>query len=281
MGYPNIKKLNAQFKALGLFESIDMYFEIFGSLLHNLHILDLFCESTDNEEVKEICNDYNSNYLTFIRSTDIIKRKICEETYYKTPNDNGLVTYLKSGYNNKAEELFMYESTLGERNNQGEGIFNFIEYWKKTCNVLENELNKIMALFSTTINETPIDPPTNQPQQNTPQNNNEEQVILRQFTNEQIEILKTYFTAQFKGMGNNINYFEHLLIDLKKDREGVEYAKIAKLIYESRKSVAGFKTKPFTQWYETFCNLMGIRKCQYRISRIIIDDIIRREFYYL
>ena len=104
----------------------------------------------------------------------------------------------------------------------------------------------------------------------------------RQFTSEQIDILKTYFVATFKGMGQNTNHFEeNLLIDLKKNRVGIEYAKIAKLIYESPKSVTGFKKKPFSQWYETFCILMGIEKCKYKKSQITIDDTIKREFYYL
>lgn len=116
-----------------------------------------------------------------------------------------------------------------------------------------------------------------EPQQIKPPQNH-----IRQFTDEQIDILKSYFVSTFKGMGNSANYFdENLLIDLKKDREGIAYAKIAKLIYESERSVKGFKTKPFSKWYETFCNLMGIKKCQYRISRIIIDNTIKSEFYYL
>ena len=89
---------------------------------------------------------------------------------------------------------------------------------------------------------------------------------LHQFTDEQIEIMKSYFLAPFKGMGCNQNYFdENLLIDLKKIRTGIEYAKIAKLIYESPKSAKEFKKEPFSTWYEIFCNLMGIRKCKYRI----------------
>ena len=104
---------------------------------------------------------------------------------------------------------------------------------------------------------------------------------IRQFTEEQIELLKSYFVATFKGMGNNTDCFEYLLVDLKKDRKGIEYAKIAKLIYESPKSASKFKPKSFSQWYETFCNLMGISKCKYRKSQIKFDNAIRSEFYYL
>ena len=105
---------------------------------------------------------------------------------------------------------------------------------------------------------------------------------IRQFTDEQIELLKSYFVAAFKGMGNNMNYFdENLLKDLKKNRVGKEYAEIAKLIFESPKFKTEFKTKPFGSWYKTFCNVMGIKKLQYRPIQIEIDDAIRSEFYYL
>ena len=104
---------------------------------------------------------------------------------------------------------------------------------------------------------------------------------IRQFTKEQVTLLKSYFVAAFNGAGQNINYFDDLLVDLQKKRDGIGYAKIAKMIYESPKSVGEFKSKPFEQWYETFCNLMGIKKLQYRISRIIIDNAIRSDFYYL
>ncbi|MDL2297314.1 hypothetical protein LJC68_09745 [Bacteroidales bacterium OttesenSCG-928-B11] len=105
---------------------------------------------------------------------------------------------------------------------------------------------------------------------------------IRQFTDEQIDLLKSYFVAQFKGMGNNTNYFDdNLLKDLKKNRSGIEYAKIAKLIFESSKSQKEFKKKPFSKWYDTFCNIMGIEKCKYKKSQIRLDDTIKGEFYYL
>ena len=105
---------------------------------------------------------------------------------------------------------------------------------------------------------------------------------VRQFTAEQIELLKSYFSPNFKGMGGNLNRFEeNLLIDLKKKRTGLEYAKIAKLIYESEQSAPKLKEKPFTTWYETFCGLMGIKKCTYRLSQINIDERIRNDFFYI
>ena len=111
---------------------------------------------------------------------------------------------------------------------------------------------------------------------------------IRQFTDKQIELLKSYFVSTFKGLskfqdvGKTTNYFDdYLLIDLSKNRNGIGYAKIAKLIYESPKLKKEYKEKPFEQWYECFCHLMGVKKCQYRKSTIIIDDAIQREFYYL
>jgi len=104
----------------------------------------------------------------------------------------------------------------------------------------------------------------------------------RQFTAEQLDLLKSYFVSPFKGMGNNVDYFnENLLLDLKKNRTGIEYAKIAKLIYQSTKAVKTLKEKPFSQWYKTFCNLMNIEQSKYKPSQITIDDTIKREFYYL
>ena len=105
---------------------------------------------------------------------------------------------------------------------------------------------------------------------------------FREFTDEQIELLKSYFTAKFKGVGTNLNHFnENLLFDLKIKRVGIDYAKIAKLIYESTVFKPEFKEKPFEKWYETFCIIMGIKKCQYRKSQIFIDKAIKNEFYYL
>jgi len=105
---------------------------------------------------------------------------------------------------------------------------------------------------------------------------------IRQFTEEQIELLKGYFIPAFKGAARQINFFDdNLLIDLKKNRTGIGYAQIARLIYESPQSDKGFKKKPFEQWYETFCIIMDIKKLQYRKSQIIIDTAIRSEFYYL
>jgi len=105
---------------------------------------------------------------------------------------------------------------------------------------------------------------------------------IRQFTEEQLELLKSYFSHNFKRKICGINYFDdNLVIDLKKNRVGIEYAKIAKMIYESPKSEKEFKDKPFSQWYETFCNIMGIEVKTYKPSQILIDDNIKCEFYYL
>lgn len=105
---------------------------------------------------------------------------------------------------------------------------------------------------------------------------------IRQFTDEQIDLLRGYFVAKFKGMGNNCNYFDdNLLTDLKKNRSGIDYAKIAKLIYESPNAKKEFKNKPFSQWYETFCSIMRVKKCKYKTSQIHLDEDIKKEFYYL
>jgi hypothetical protein len=104
---------------------------------------------------------------------------------------------------------------------------------------------------------------------------------FRQFTDEQIDLLKSCFVATFKGVGNNINYFEeNLLIDLQKNRTGKEYAEIALLIYRSDKFSKAHKGKPFANWYEMFCNLMEIERTKYKPSQLDTDNV-KGEFYYL
>jgi hypothetical protein len=112
------------------------------------------------------------------------------------------------------------------------------------------------------------------------------QTVMRQFTDDKKELLKTYFISTFKGMGNgNVNYFdEYLITDLQKNRTSKEYAQIALLIYQSDKSVRPFKEKPFAGWYNTFCNLMDIKKCDYKPATLTKDvkfEHLKREFYYL
>jgi hypothetical protein len=105
---------------------------------------------------------------------------------------------------------------------------------------------------------------------------------IRQFTDEQKDILKSYFIASFKGMGKIVNYFEeYLIVDLMKHRTGIGYAAIAKMIYESNNVTNSVSSMPFSKWYSKFCNIMSIEKRTYRISQIKITDKLKSEFHYL
>ena len=84
----------------------------------------------------------------------------------------------------------------------------------------------------------------------------------KELTPEQIEKLKSYFIPQFKGIGNNTNYFENLLIpdlnNIIKRQKAKECAMIAAIIYDCRY----FKStnKPtFNNWRNEFYNIMGIK----------------------
>lgn len=84
----------------------------------------------------------------------------------------------------------------------------------------------------------------------------------KELTPEQIENLKKYFISQFKGIGNNTNDFENLLIpdlnNIIKRQKAKECAMIAAIIYDCRY----FKStnKPtFNNWRNEFYNIMGIK----------------------
>ena len=93
------------------------------------------------------------------------------------------------------------------------------------------------------------------------------------------ERLKSYFNAQFKGMGNNENYFDNNLIpDLQLPMTGREIATVALIIYESRKMIN--KPNSFNSWYFEFCQIMGTKKLTYKPSSLN-PATMRRRFYYL
>lgn len=72
------------------------------------------------------------------------------------------------------------------------------------------------------------------------------------------EALKRYFTAAFKGAGNNnINYFKYLIEDIKKVRNPKEAARMALIIYESDKMIKTQKPNTFKEWYRSFCDMTG------------------------
>jgi hypothetical protein len=71
--------------------------------------------------------------------------------------------------------------------------------------------------------------------------------------------LKQYFCAAFKGMGQNLNYFDTMIDELKTDRTDKEFAEIAHMIYHSTQ-MSSRKPKTFAKWYRIFCECIGIIK---------------------
>jgi hypothetical protein len=72
-------------------------------------------------------------------------------------------------------------------------------------------------------------------------------------------ILKDYFTPAFRGMGNNINYFDTMIDELYTNRTAKEFGRIAYMIYTG-KHMNSRKPATFSQWYSLFCEATGIEK---------------------
>lgn len=94
-----------------------------------------------------------------------------------------------------------------------------------------------------------------------------------------------YFIASFKGIGNgNINYYKRLeenLTDASRERSVMEYAKIALLIYNSKKMSAK-KPQTFSEWYQYFCKIVGCEyNKDYKPSKLQATESLEREFYFL
>lgn len=94
-----------------------------------------------------------------------------------------------------------------------------------------------------------------------------------------------YFIAPFKGIGNgNINYYKRLeenLTDASRERSVIEYAKIALLIYNSKKMSAK-KPQTFSEWYQFFCKIVGCEyNKDYKPSKLQATESLEREFYFL
>ena len=87
-----------------------------------------------------------------------------------------------------------------------------------------------------------------------------EQSGMKEQPNREInsERLRDYFISSFKGMGNRtINHFDTMIDELKTDRTGIEFAKIAYMIYTSDKMTAR-KPNTFSKWYRKFCECIGV-----------------------
>lgn len=94
-----------------------------------------------------------------------------------------------------------------------------------------------------------------------------------------------YFIASFKGFSpGSINYYKRLeenLTDVTKERSVIEYAKIAFLIYNSKKMSAK-KPQTFNAWYQYFCKIVGCEYNKgYKPSKLKDTDGLEREFSFL
>ncbi len=89
------------------------------------------------------------------------------------------------------------------------------------------------------------------------------------------EALKNYFTATFKGAGNNgFNYFDYLIEDIKKVRTPKDAARMALLIYESDKMIKTRKPNTFKEWHRLFCDMTGYTyNSDYKPSKLDINKM--------
>lgn len=94
-----------------------------------------------------------------------------------------------------------------------------------------------------------------------------------------------YFIAPFKGIGTgNINYYKRLeenLTDVSRERSVIEYARIAFLIYNSKKMSAK-KPQTFNEWYQYFCKIVDCKyNKDYKPVKLEVTENLKKEFYFL
>lgn len=99
-----------------------------------------------------------------------------------------------------------------------------------------------------------------------------------------VEDFKTYFKPSFFGVGNGaINYFEWMIEHLQQERNKIEFAQIALMIFESNKALKpNPKQKKFSKWYRIFCECVGCDKSTYKLNDLKpIPDNLTKLFNYL
>ena len=75
------------------------------------------------------------------------------------------------------------------------------------------------------------------------------------------EELKKYFQVAFYNKGNgSTDWFSRLIADLNIKRNDMDYARIAKMIYNGGWLQPRMKPSTFAEWYRIFCGLIG---CEY------------------
>jgi len=96
-----------------------------------------------------------------------------------------------------------------------------------------------------------------------------------------VEQLKDYFIASFKGIGNgNINFFDMMIEELKMERSSKDFARIALMIYNSKKMNHN-RLSTFAKWYKIFCNCVGCEKKSYKPEHLTPTDSLIKVFGYL
>lgn len=94
--------------------------------------------------------------------------------------------------------------------------------------------------------------------------------------------LGKHFNAKFKGAGNNPNYFNNLVADLKDLSTKNDCSAVALMIWDSKTGfINSFST--FAKWCRFFFDCIGVEvKPNYNYSRKVqANDQLKKKFYYL
>jgi hypothetical protein len=96
------------------------------------------------------------------------------------------------------------------------------------------------------------------------------------------EHLKEYFLSKFRGMEkDNINYFDIMVNELRRNRSIKEFGQIALMIYTSR-CMNNRRPKTFSRWYRDFCGFIGVCPGKYKKGSLKEpDDSLKKLFSYL
>lgn len=219
------------------------------------------------------------NYTDGGFSTDLNEFKVLSE---KTDD---LYSFLESHPENDIINQFRKITTIQVLTANIQGRFE--PYSQSVMNLLEN-VDKIKSIEATESKEVVPDQSNNElpGKDHVVEKPTETKGSLQTptFTDNNIEILKSYFKADFKGIGrDNENKFDELLIkDLQKPRNGKDYVAIALIIYESDKLIGGKKPKTFEGWKNVFLDLTGIKPNTYHKFHVRNEvEKLQYEFNYL
>lgn len=173
-----------------------------------------------------------------------LQKKIKSNTI--TNDENELLEQLKD------EKLLFDKDVLKHQKGNKKQLFpnsdfDYYKYFEETkFHFFSEQLLATLKLTDIRINE--------QKKKNPP--------LPKELTPEKKEKLKQYFISSFKGIGNNTNYFENLLIpdlnNIIKRQKAKECAMIAAIIYDCR-YFKSTNRPTFNNWRNEFYNIMGIK----------------------